>query len=80
MILLLGRKGVKADSKDSRNRSPLSYAAQGGTRDNSEIKADSRNSYNRLPLLFAAENGHEVVKLLLARKDVAKDSQIYSSL
>jgi ankyrin repeat protein len=39
-------------------------------------EADSRDSLGRTPLSYAAERGHEtIVRLLLARKDVAIDSK-----
>jgi ankyrin repeat protein len=81
--LLLVNKGVEADSKDSRGRTPLSWAAEKGHEavvwlllGNKGVKPDSNDLYGRTPLWWAARNGHvAVVRLLLDIKDVEPDSK-----
>ena len=82
MSILL-EKGAKADSKDSNDRTPLSWAAENGHEAviklllaREGVDAESKDSYGQTPLLKAAGRGHEaVVKLLLAREGVDAKSK-----
>jgi hypothetical protein len=85
--LLMRRREL--DAKDSRGRTPLSYAAENGYEAIVKlllaiegVDADSKTTgaYNagRTPLSFAAERGHEAVVKLLLGKGVNIDSKDYS--
>jgi Cdc6-like AAA superfamily ATPase len=81
--LLMGSKGVQADSKDSYGRTPLSWAAMGGHEavvrlllDCEDVDANSKDSDSQTPLWWAAQKGHErVVQLLLDCEDVDTNSK-----
>jgi ankyrin repeat protein len=84
--LLMGKHGdrdIRADSKDSYGRTPLSRAATSGHEavvklllDTGKVDADSKDNDGRTPLWWAATNGHEaVVKLLLDTGKVDADSK-----
>jgi hypothetical protein len=82
MIALL-KHGHEPDSKDSYDRTPLSYAAENGheavvklllAKDG--VNLNYMDQFDETPLLFAVENGHEaVVKLLLAKDGVDLNSK-----
>ncbi|KAH0537544.1 hypothetical protein FGG08_005679 [Glutinoglossum americanum] len=83
IIISLLESTMVVGSKDSANRTPLSWAAERGHEEvvklllsRGDVAADSKDEDGRTPLSWAAEGGHqEVVKLLLARDDVAADSK-----
>jgi ankyrin repeat protein len=68
----------RADSKDHRGRTSLSWAAGEGHEEvvrllveRDDVEADSKDDNDRTPLSWAAENGHEAtVRLLVERDDV----------
>lgn len=71
------------NSRDSYNRTPLSWAAKNGHEavvrlliSTGKVEIDSRDKNNRTPLSLAAKNGHEaVVKVLLSTGQVKVDSR-----
>lgn len=75
-------EGVDADSRDTRNRTPLSYAARWGHRaeglvilmlNRNDADANSKDTENRTPLSYAAQRGDKgprKVRFLLAQNDV----------
>ena len=84
--LLMGKYGdsnIRADSKDSYGRTPLSWAAEEGHKaviqllaERGNVEADSKDNDNRTPLSWAAWKGHEaVVQLLVERDDTESDSK-----
>jgi ankyrin repeat protein len=83
MAPLLSCQGAELDSKDSINRTPLSYAAANGhlavaqhLLDSNSVQSDSKDSDGWTPLFHAANNGHEaIVKLLVGCRDVDPDSK-----
>ncbi|KAH8724028.1 ankyrin repeat-containing domain protein, partial [Phaeosphaeriaceae sp. PMI808] len=68
-------QGVNPDTRDTRNSTPLWWAARGGHEaivrcllDTSIVDIDARDDVGRTPLFWAAANGYErVVKLLLVK-------------
>jgi ankyrin repeat protein len=79
----LQHNNVEADSKDIKNRTPLSHAAQCGDRaktvvrlllERNDVDADSKDIRNRTPLSYAVarwgDRAETVVRLLLERNDV----------
>ncbi|KAE8448932.1 hypothetical protein EG329_008728 [Mollisiaceae sp. DMI_Dod_QoI] len=80
---LLSSPGAEPDSKDSLNRTALSYAAQNcdltvvqQLLDCDGVQPDAKDSYGRTILSYAAEHGHEVVvQLLLGHEDVDPGSK-----
>jgi hypothetical protein len=78
MVGVLIEDGQDPNCKDSRNRTPLSYATENGHEAvvtqllaRADVEINQIDNYMRTPLLYAAENGHEaVVTQLLARADV----------
>lgn len=85
--LLLDRKDINPEFRDSRGRTPLSVAANNGHEavvqlllDRGDVNPNLGDTYGETPLLLAASNGHEaVVRLLLGRKDINPDSKTDSS-
>ncbi|KFY39666.1 hypothetical protein V495_05813 [Pseudogymnoascus sp. VKM F-4514 (FW-929)] len=71
------------DARDSKGRTPLSWAAMKGHTatvewlvEQDNVVADSKDNDNQTPLSHAADGGHEAtVKLLVGRHDVAADSK-----
>ena len=66
---------VDVDSKDSNDRTPLSWASKNGVEvivklllDAGKVDVDSKDSIGRIPLLVVAEKGSEVIENLAARK------------
>ncbi|KAK7990380.1 hypothetical protein PG990_014660 [Apiospora arundinis] len=65
----------------SENRTPLSYAAEGGHKAvvrlllERKAEADSKDQYDITPLAYAAEGGHEAVVRLLLKHNVDIDSK-----
>ena len=81
--LLLQRNDVKADSKDSKGRTPLWWAAHEGYEavvrillEREDVQTDSKDHNGWTLLREATVWGHEeVVRLLLERKDVQANSK-----
>jgi len=86
--LFLAHDGIEADSKDIHGRTPLSFAAEAGSKSvvklllaQQDIDVNSRDSDGRTPLSFAneldsdwlVEDRKEVVQLLLAQDDIEVD-------
>ncbi|KFY32072.1 hypothetical protein V493_00539 [Pseudogymnoascus sp. VKM F-4281 (FW-2241)] len=76
------KNSTHIDVQDSHNRTPLSWAAEGGQGAivklliERDVVADSKDNESRTPLWWAARNGHEaLVKLLVERDDVIADSK-----
>lgn len=75
--------GHNPECKDSRDRSPLSWAAERGHGSvvrlllaRPDVKTESQDDRGRTPLLWAAKQGHEaVVRLLLEQPDVKTESK-----
>ncbi|KAI9782385.1 MAG: hypothetical protein M1839_005258 [Geoglossum umbratile] len=79
--ILVELGGVELDSKDSNDRTPLSWAAWKGHETVVELllakaaDVDSKDSSGRTSLLWAAGNGHEAVVKLLLEKTTDVDSK-----
>src|SRR5579862_4271607 len=78
--LLLDRKGVEVNSKDSGGQTPLSKAAEKGREavvrllvETAGVDLNSKDYNGRTPLLWATENGHLGIVKLLASKGVNLD-------
>jgi hypothetical protein len=75
--------GAPADQKDSRGRTPLTWAAHNGHEEvvlfflsRPDVDVRFRDNYGRTPLCWAARNGHHsVVELLLSRFAVNVNNQ-----
>jgi ankyrin repeat protein len=83
IVASLLEKGCQPDHRDSRDQTPLLWAAMNGHEavakllvERDDVEADSKDKNGQTPLLWAAMNGHEAVaKLLVERDDVKADSK-----
>ncbi|KAK4161596.1 hypothetical protein QBC43DRAFT_243126 [Cladorrhinum sp. PSN259] len=79
--LLLGLSNVEIDPKDSRNRTPLSWAAKQGHETVVQLLLEkgadvkSKDSRGWTPLIWAAYQGHETVVQLLLKKGADVESK-----
>ncbi|KAJ3486515.1 hypothetical protein NLG97_g6599 [Lecanicillium saksenae] len=83
VVRILLQNWQKIDQRDSRDRTPLSYATEEGHEAiiklllaTDKVDVDAKDDIGRTPLLYAAENGHEaIVKLLVATDKVDVDAK-----
>jgi ankyrin repeat protein len=67
-------KAIDVDTRDTYDRTPLSYAAESGHEVVVKLQlekafdVDPRDTYDRTPLSYAAENGHKAVVKQLESK------------
>ncbi|KAI9812194.1 MAG: hypothetical protein M1827_004860 [Pycnora praestabilis] len=79
--LLVVGNDAEVDSKDRRDRTPLSWAAGNGHEKvmkmllEHDAEPDSKDQWDRTSLSWAAENGHEKVVKMLLEHDAEPDSK-----